>query len=171
MRHFVACSVIAATALLSGCETLSLTLLGIGGSAAVGQKMNGSPTRTFTAPFERVKLASLWALERMGVQTGSMQKTGNGELILGTAGDREIEVELESITASATRMRVVARRSGFLNYDSSTAVEIILQTEKGLDSDGPTQREVGGPAWIRIKDQGIMRRFFGDLEASSKIRQ
>jgi len=142
MRHFVACSVIAATALLSGCETLSLTLLGIGGSAAVGQKMNGSPTRTFTAPFDKVKLASAWALKRMGVLTGSTQKTDNGELILGTAGDREIEVELESITASATRMRVVARRSGFLNYDSSTAVEIILQTEKGLDSEGPTLRGV-----------------------------
>lgn len=148
MRHFAAVSVIAATALLSGCETLSLTLLGIGGSAAVGQKMNGSPTRTFTAPFDKVKLASLWALKRMGVRAGSAQKTENGELIVGTAGDREIEVELESVTASATRMRVVARRSGFFNYDSSTAVEIILQTEKVLDSDSPTQREVGGPAWI-----------------------
>jgi hypothetical protein len=133
MRQLAACSVIVAATLLSGCETLSLTMLGIGGSAAVGQRMNGSPTRTFTAPFAKVRLASMRALQRMGIRTDSMTTLDNGELILGTAGDREIEVELESITPSATRMKVVARRSGLFNYDSSTAVEIILQTEKGLE--------------------------------------
>ena len=133
MRSIVVCSIVAATALLSGCETLSLTALGIGGSAAVNQKINGSPTRTFTAPFSKVKLASIWALKRMGFRTDSMQKTEGGELILGSAGGHEIAVELESITPSATRMKVVARRStGILIYDSSTAVEIILQTEKRL---------------------------------------
>jgi hypothetical protein len=119
--------------LLSGCETLSLTLLGVGGSAAINQRMSGSPTRTFTAPFDKVKLASIWALKRMGIRTDGVKRTDNGELILGSAGDREIEVELESITPTATRMKVVARRSGLFNYDGSTAVEIILQTEKGLD--------------------------------------
>jgi hypothetical protein len=132
MRPIVTCTVIAATALLAGCETLSLTALGIGGSAAVNQKVNGSPTRTFTAPLHKVKLASVWALKRMGFRTDRMQKTDSGELIQGSSGGHEIEVELESITSSATRMKVVARRTGILNYDGSTAVEIILQTEKRL---------------------------------------
>jgi hypothetical protein len=68
----------------------------------------------------------------MGFRTDRMQKTDSGELILGSAGGHEIAVELESITPSATRMKVVARRTGILNYDGSTAVEIILQTEKRL---------------------------------------
>ena len=47
-------------------------------------------------------------------------------------GRREIEVELEMLSAQATRMRVVARDGGLFSYDGATATEIIVQTEKGL---------------------------------------
>jgi|SRR5688572_15243064 len=118
--------------LLVGCETLSLTVLGIGGSAAVNHKMSSTPSRTFTVPLLRVKSASISALKRMGIHAEEVRQVENGEIITARLGKREIEVELEMLTAQATRMRVVARNGGFLSYDGATATEIIIQTEKGL---------------------------------------
>ena len=129
MRHFVTVVLLALS--ISGCETLSLTALGIGGSAAVNHKMSSTPTRTFTVPLPKVKMASIGALKRMGIPAGEVKKVENGEVITARVGKREIEVELESLTASTTRMRVVARDGGWF-YDGATASEIIVQTEKGL---------------------------------------
>lgn len=132
MPKFLAVAAILGAALLaSGCETLGLAALGVGGSAAVNHKMSGTPTRTFTATLPKVKSASLGALKRMGIKTDGVQKIENGEVIIARAGNREIEVELESLTGNTTRMRVVARNGGFF-YDSATASEIIIQTEKSL---------------------------------------
>ncbi len=48
------------------------------------------------------------------------------------AGDPNIEIELEALTPNTTRMRVVAKKDGGMIVDSSTAVEIITQTEKSI---------------------------------------
>lgn len=130
-RAAVAASLLAAAGLLAGCEPLSLAALGVGGSAAVNHKVNGTPYRTFTAPLSRVRIASMGALKRMGIKAEGTTKIENGELITARAGKREIEVELESLTPNTTRMKVVAREGG-LFYDSATASEIIAQTEKKL---------------------------------------
>lgn len=133
MRRLITCSMIAGTvALLAGCETLSLTALGIGGSAMVQHRVSGTPARTFTAPIGKVRRASMTALKRMGIVPGGLKKIEKGELIVAEAGGREIEVELEAITPNTTRMQVTARRTGFFQYDAPTASEIIEQTEKGL---------------------------------------
>jgi hypothetical protein len=129
LRHFVTLAVL--VTLVSACEPLSLTALGIGGSAALNHKMSSTPTRTFTAPILRVKTASIGALKRMGIATEEVRKVDNGELITARVGRREIQVELESLTANTTRMRVLAR-DGSLFYDGATASEIIVQTEKVL---------------------------------------
>ena len=139
MRHFVtyarraavAVAILVVAALVSGCETLALAGLGVGGTAAVNHKMTSTPTRTFTASLNKVKLASIGALKRMGIQHDDIKKVENGEIITARVGKRAIEVELESLTANTTRMRVVARDGGFF-YDGATASEIIVQTEKGL---------------------------------------
>ncbi len=127
MRHFVT---LCAVLLLSGCEPLSLTALGIGGSTAVNHKLGGTSYRTFTAPIAKVKTASMQALQRMGIKAGAMKKIENGELITAQAGKRDIEVELESLTPSTTRM--VVARDGAWFYDSATATEIIAQTGRSL---------------------------------------
>jgi hypothetical protein len=129
MRQVV---VVVAAALLAGCETLSLTMLGIGGSAAVNHRLASTPSRTFTVPLLNVKIASLGALKRMGVEAEEVRQVENGEVITARLGKREIEVELEVLTAQATRMRVVARNGGLFSYDGATATEIIVQTEKSL---------------------------------------
>jgi hypothetical protein len=130
MRRFLI--VLALVPLVAGCETLSLTVLGIGGSAAVNHRMVSTPSRTFTMPMLKVKAASIGALQRMGIVADEVKQVQNGEIITARLGRREIEVELEMLSAQATRMRVVARDGGFFSYDGATATEIIVQTEKGL---------------------------------------
>jgi hypothetical protein len=59
-----------------------------------------------------------------------VQKQGE-EIIIAIAKDREIEVVLEPITKTATRIRTMAKVNSFL-MDRSTATEIIVQTERVL---------------------------------------
>jgi hypothetical protein len=118
---------------LSGCEAVALTALGVGASTGVSQTMNGITYRTFTLPVPRVRVASLSALKRMGIKvesTGKMEG-GSGEVIKAKAADREIEIQLEAISANTTRMRTTVKSDGLL-YDSATATEIIVQTERVL---------------------------------------
>lgn len=65
----------------------------------------------------------------MGIKVDSTEKTESGELIKASTASRPIEIELESTTAGATRMRATAKNGAPL-YDSPTATEIILRTEK-----------------------------------------
>ncbi|MCK9989144.1 MAG: hypothetical protein RugAbin2_00158 [Rugosibacter sp.] len=118
--------------LLSGCAGLALTAVGVGGGAATAHQMGGLAYRTFTEPLPRVRGAVLAAFRRMDIKPKTTEKIELGERILARVGDRDIEVELESLTPKTTRMRVAARRDGGLFMDSATAVEIITQTEKAF---------------------------------------
>jgi hypothetical protein len=131
-QFFMVAGILSSCLLLTACEPLSLTALGIGGTTAVNHKMSGTSARTFTASLGKVKIASIAALKRMGIKADSAgKKIENGEVLVGRAGSRDIEVELESLTPTTTRMRVVAR-DGPIFYDAATASEIISQTGKGL---------------------------------------
>ena len=116
---------------LCGCDPVSLTMLGVGSGAGVAHQMGGLAYRTFTAPLPKVKAATLVALKRMSIKVDSVEKTENGEILKAVAADRKIEVELEALTPSTTRVKAVARKDTFL-VDSATAVEIITQTEKAI---------------------------------------
>lgn len=116
---------------LTACEPVSLTMLGIGAGAGVSHQMGGLAYRTFTAPLPRVKAAALAALKRMEIKISSVEKTANGEILHAIAADRKIEVEIEALTPSTTRIKAVARKDTFL-VDSATAVEIITQTERAM---------------------------------------
>lgn len=122
---------LAPLALVAGCEPVAVTALGVGASTGVSQTLGGITYRTFTVPLPRVRGAALAALNRMSIKVESSRKTEDGELIKANATDRQIEVELEALTPNTTRMRTVAKK-GSLLYDSATAIEIILQTEKML---------------------------------------
>jgi hypothetical protein len=125
-------TIAAATTLLAACEPFSIVAAGVGGSAAVAHTMGGITYRTFTASQQTVKNASIGALNTMGLRVVGHEKGENGAQILKAAGnDREIEITFEPISPSTTRMRVIAR-NGSIFFDSATATEIILQTEKKL---------------------------------------
>jgi hypothetical protein len=118
---------------LGGCEPFAISMLGVGAGTALRHTIDGVTYRTFTAPAPAVRQASLAALERMGMEAGAAQTFEGGELIYATSRNRTIEIELEPISAKATRLRIAAKNGGFF-YDSATAAEIIAQTERLLDS-------------------------------------
>jgi hypothetical protein len=117
--------------LLSGCDPVSLTILGVGAGAGVNYTLSGIAYKTFTEPLPKVKKATLTALNRMAIKVCKTEKVENGENITANTADRDIEIELEVISAKATRIRVTARKKTAL-IDSATAHEIITQTEKVL---------------------------------------
>jgi len=122
---------LACASALCGCETLALSVAGAGATSALAHRLNGATYRTFTAPYSAVKKASLAALRKMGIAPDSFDKLEHGEVIYARAKGRTIEIELEPISRRATRIRV-ATQNGGLFYDSATADEIVLQTEKSL---------------------------------------
>jgi hypothetical protein len=118
---------------LAGCQPLAISLLGAGAGTALRYGIDGVSYRTFTAPAPMVKAASLAALERMGMSLQSTDRFEGGELIYAQSGKRSIEIEVEPISAKATRVRIAAK-NGSLFYDNATASEIIAQTERLLGS-------------------------------------
>src|SRR3954453_10346052 len=89
--------------LLVGCDPASMTLLGVGASTGVSQMMNGTTHRTFASPAPKVRGATLQALKHMEIRLDSSEKKENTELIKAKAGERAVEIELEKISANATR--------------------------------------------------------------------
>lgn len=122
-----------AIGVLSGCMAAATTVAGMGGSAAISHKVTGVSYRTFTAPAHRVKKATFGALKRMKIKVVSKGKKKDNDIymISATAIKRNIEVEIEPISANATRIRVQAKQSTFL-YDAATAKEIVMQTKRQL---------------------------------------
>jgi len=118
---------------LAGCEPLAISVLGAGAGTALRYSIDGTTSRTFTASAAEVKHASLAALERMGIAFESFDRFDYGELIYARAENRAIEIEIEPISARATRMRIAAKNGSFF-YDNATASEIVAQTERSLAS-------------------------------------
>lgn len=116
--------------MLTGCDPISLTALGVGAAAGVQHTLTGIAYKTFTAPMPRVRTAVRSALSNMDIRVGATEKIDNGERIKARAADRDIEIELEALSSKTTRVRSSARNGIFM--DSATAAEIILQTEKAL---------------------------------------
>lgn len=114
----------------AACDPFTLTALGVGASAGVQYTLTGIAYRTFAAPLPQVQVALLVALDRLGIMVRSREDIVNGQRLRARAADREIEIELEVVSAKATRMRCIARTGVLL--DRATATEIIVQTEKAL---------------------------------------
>jgi hypothetical protein len=141
-------------ATLTACAPLLMTAVSAGGSRAVSHTLDGVSYRTFTAPLPRVKDASLSALNRMGVESASAEKSDQGETIVAQATERDIEINLESLTAKATRMRVTAKNGLF--RDTATSAEIVAQIEKALGQDlaaAPTTNDA-----VKPQPSGAKRR-------------
>jgi hypothetical protein len=121
--------------LLSGCAAVGMTLFGVGAGVATGTSvsytLDGIAYRTFTAPLPQVESATRTALDRMGIRVEATAKTDQGKAIKAIGNEREIEIELERVSAKTTRIRTVAKQGIFFK-DRATATEIIYQTEKVL---------------------------------------
>jgi hypothetical protein len=129
LRRVVQCVVTSVA--LCGCAPLAITAFGVGAATGVQHTLGGVAYKTFTMPLPEIRKAVVATLRRMDITPGATQKIELGESITARAADREIEVQLESISTNTTRMRTSVR-SGLL-MDSATATEIIIQTEKTLN--------------------------------------
>lgn len=118
---------------LSGCAAAALTAGGIAGSAGVNHTLNGIVYKTFTKPVKDMRAATLKTLNRMKMKVKGDEKAEYGWHILATAADREIDIELERLTPSATRMRV-STSNDLIFKDSATSTEIIIQTAELLEN-------------------------------------
>ena len=125
-------SAIAALLLLSGCAGIALTAGSIAGSTGVNHTLNGIVYKTFTTPMKDMRVATLKTLKRMGMPVTDDKEAKFGWLIVATASERVIEIELEKLTGKTTRMRVVANKGTFWK-DSATGTEIIIQTVRTLE--------------------------------------
>ena len=131
----------------AGCAAVGLTLFGVGAGVSAGSgvsyTLDSIAYKTFTAPEEGLRAATLKALKRMDMEVKENQPTESGRKIVAVARDRTIEVELDRLTSQTTRMRVNAKQGMFFK-DRATAAEIIIQTERTLD-DGPIRAREAMP--------------------------
>ena len=122
---------------------VGMTALGVGGNTAVSHTMSGITYRTFTAPSSEVKNAVLIALNRMEIKLVSTEINSHIEIIHARTSGRAIEIQVDPISNNTTRIRVTARSNG-LFFDSATATEIIIQTERAMENEarpgGPEQK-------------------------------
>lgn len=117
---------------LGGCVAVALTAGGVGMATGVSHTLSGIVYKTFTTPQAQVKHATYGALGRMQIKVLKAKRDGSTETIEAKAGDREVDIELEALTPTTTRMMVTAKKDGGLLRDGATATEVILQTEKIL---------------------------------------
>ena len=118
-----------------GCAGVALTAGGIAGSTGVNHTLSGIAYKTFIAPVDELHFATLKTLGRMDMEVSEDKETASGFEILALARDRQIEIELESLTSKTTRMRVVANKGEIFFKDAATATEIIIQTAETMAKD------------------------------------
>ncbi len=131
-----------------GCAAVGLTLLGVGAGVSAGTgvsyTLDSIAYKTFTAPEEGLRAATLKTLKRMDIKVEENQQTESGRKIVAVAEDRAIEIELDRLTSQTTRMRVNVKQGMFFK-DRATATEIIIQTDRTLD-DEPVRARAAAPA-------------------------
>jgi hypothetical protein len=101
--------------------------------ASMNYTLDGVAYRTFNAPADQVRRATLSTFKRFDLEVKSEDVSDDGcrELIAAN-GDRTVLVELDSLTARTTRMRITAKH-GWMFRDRAAAGELIVQTERALD--------------------------------------
>lgn len=107
---------------------LALFLLaGCGSLDSVRPSGGAGTSKTFEAPIARVKPAFVSTLAQMGMTISSLETHGKREVLKARKGSSRVELEMERLGASSTRVRVDAG-------DAAAAGRIIRQAEKLLAS-------------------------------------
>ena len=118
---------------VQGCAAIALTAGGIAGGTGVDHTLSGIAYKTFPTAIAELRLATLTTLKRMDMPVSRDEKVEDGWEIEAKASDRKIEIELESLTKQASRMRVVVHKGNVFFRDAATGTEIVIQTAETLD--------------------------------------
>jgi predicted secreted protein len=136
-RWGVAALLAAGLAALQGCAGVGLTLFGVGagitGGTGVNYTLDSIAYKTFATSEEELRAATVKTLKRMAMDVTENHATESGRQIMAQAGERTVDIELDRITSRTSRMRVVVKQGWFFR-DRATAGEIIVQTDRTLDS-------------------------------------
>ena len=129
--------VLAAALLPVGCAApVGVALFSAGTGVAMGTSvdytLNGIAYKTFVTPMPNMHRATLASLNQMGLKVVQDKKTDTGWTIVASANNREIDIDLESLTPRTTRMRVVAN-NGIIFKDRATEAAIIDQAADAVD--------------------------------------
>ncbi len=118
---------------LGGCASVVLTAGTLAGGVGLDHAIRGVNYKTFAAPLAELRLATLKSLNRMAMDVTEDRRQDGGWTILASTTNREIDIEFESVTHLATRMRVVVSKGAFFLRDGATGAEIIARTDETLD--------------------------------------
>lgn len=114
-----------------------MTVLGASAGAAstsgIDHTFGGKASKTFTASMADVRVATRTSLKEMSIDIAKVSDDGPNFTVEAKAGERTIEIELESLTKTLTGMHVTVVEPGGIFNDSATATEIILQTAERLN--------------------------------------
>jgi len=126
---------------LSGCAAIPLAALGAsvfssGAGAAVKSgteyARGGVVYRTFSLPPDELRVAVGDTLARMEIAVVRDELHGDERRIDARAHDREIDLRLQPVTRTVTRLRLFVSEGQF-GRDRATASEIVAQTERTVD--------------------------------------
>lgn len=127
---------------LGGCALILAVAVGSQGCAGIGAgstlasvnyTLDAVAYRTFSAPVDQVRRATLSTFRRMNLEVKSDEATDDGcRELVAAGGDRTVYVELDRLTARTTRMRITAKH-GWMLRDRATAGEFIVLSERALD--------------------------------------
>lgn len=129
MRVLRVVALIASFFALEGCVGVALTAGTLAGGAGLDHAIRGVNYKTFATPLPELRLATLKSLNRMAMDVTE----DRGWAIEASTTNRDIDIEFESITHLATRMRVVVSKGAFFLRDGATSAEIIARTAETLD--------------------------------------
>lgn len=124
--------ILACALLLQGC---ALALVGAGGAAGVaGADYMQQADRTFTAPIDQVHVATTRALAQMDLKPTEDTTTAEGRHIVAHAHDRTIDIDLDTVSPTTTRMSVAVKTYSGLLRDGATADQVVQKTTDLLTS-------------------------------------
>jgi hypothetical protein len=153
-RVLLACWFVGIAVALSGCAAIGLTgaalgagVFSAGASAAMraGTEVTrgGVVYRTFSVPQNELRTAvgNMLAQMELAVISDSVDEHGD-RFIVARARDRDVELTLQSVTRTVTRLRLVVSE-GYFRRDRATAAEIMAQTERTVDERALTRAARG----------------------------
>lgn len=128
-------TLLACMVLLQGCAAVALTAGGIAAGVGANYTLSGIAYKTVVAPLGATRLATLKTLNRMEMNIIQDNKTDEGWQVTADAEDRKVDIDLEKVTPSTTRMRVTVDKGIAFFKDRATATEIIAQSVLRLEQD------------------------------------
>lgn len=116
---------------LNGCAALAVSLAGAGAGATLSHNMSGTASRTFADTLEKVDSASRLAVRKLQLEVDRVASTEKGQITHAKVSNLDVELELEQLSTTMTRVTVVARKDVF-RVDAATAQEIMAQIDRAL---------------------------------------